>query len=90
MRGGAPGDGTEVRSGVELRDDQLDGDLRSLILERSKGHSDLHFTIGWYHTWKSEKEKQTTEMLDVCVLSRVVIFPTWHSRAQLMTLAARY
>lgn len=62
MRGGAPGDGTEVRPGVKLRDDQLDGDLRSLILERSKGHGDLHFTIGWYNTWKSKKEKTNRDV----------------------------
>lgn len=57
MRGGAPSDGTEVGFGVELRDYQLDGDLRSLILERTKGHNDLHFPIGWYHTWKSKGKK---------------------------------
>lgn len=56
MRGGAPSDGAQVGSAVELRDDQLDGDLTSLILERTKGHSDLLLTVGWYYTWRS-KEK---------------------------------
>ena len=56
MRGAAPSDGTKEGFSVELRDDQLDGDLRSLILERTIGHDDLSFTIGWYHTWKSREK----------------------------------
>lgn len=60
MRGGAPSDGAEIGFGVELGDDQLDGDLRRLILERTKSHSDLLLTIGWYHTWESNE--RTTGM----------------------------
>lgn len=55
MRGGAPGDGAQVGLGVELRDDDLDGDLGSLILQRAVGNDDCCFTVGWYHAWEETK-----------------------------------
>lgn len=58
MRGGAPRDGAEVRFGVELGDDQLNGDLASLVLGRSEGHRDLHLTVGRYNAWNGKDEKK--------------------------------
>lgn len=50
VRGRASGDGAQVGLGVELRDDQLDGDVCGLVLQRSEGDADVHFTVGWDHT----------------------------------------
>lgn len=61
MRGGAPSDGAQVGLGVELRDDDLEGDLGSLILQRGVGHDDHRFTVGWYHTW--EETERTKGMV---------------------------
>lgn len=58
MRGGAPRDGAEVRFGVELRDDQLHGDLTGLILEGTEGHRELHLPVGRNHTCDMEQETQ--------------------------------
>lgn len=57
MRGGAPSDGTQVGLGVELRDNDLDGDLGSLILQRAVSHHDHRFAVGWYHTWEEENKR---------------------------------
>ena len=65
MRGAAPTDGAEEGSAVELRDDQLEGDLTSLVLERTEGHHDILFTIGWYHTWR--RKEKTIGMSEGCL-----------------------
>lgn len=54
VRGRASGDGAQVGLGVELRDDQLDGDVWGLVLQRSEGDADDHFAVGWDHTWRRE------------------------------------
>lgn len=58
MRGAAATDGAEEGSAVELRDDQLEGDLTGHVLERTEGHRDILFTIGRYHTWRAKKRQQ--------------------------------
>lgn len=67
MRGGAPRDGTQVGLGVELRDDDLDGDLGSLIPQRAVSHDDRCFTVGWYHTWGEMERTKGKGWTDICV-----------------------
>lgn len=50
VRGRASSDGAQVGLGVELRDDQLEGDVCGLVLQWSEGDADAHFTVGWDHT----------------------------------------
>lgn len=51
VRGRAAGDGAQEGPGVELRDDQLEGDAGRLVLHRGEGDAQLQLAAGRDRTW---------------------------------------
>lgn len=56
MRSRAASDGAQEGPGVELRDDQLEGDVGRLVLHRGEGDAQLQLTPGRDHTWSRVEE----------------------------------